>query len=786
MFQLDKLLVFDGAMGTMLQSKGFTHSAIPEELNIDENELIVEIHREYIAKGAEVVTTNTFGANAYKLKPSKYSVQEVISAAIDAAQSAAEDSTTLVALDIGPIGRIMKPIGDLDFDTAYEYFKEQVVVGNEKNVDLILIETMSDLGEMRAAVLAAKENADCPVFATMTFEKDGISLTGTDPENMILALEALNVDAIGVNCSLGPKDLLPIVRRILNFTNLPVIVQANAGLPSIIDEKTIFSIDIDEFVKYYDIFVSEGVSIIGGCCGTTPEYIEKISQLKSKYFKKEMIVRENYLSSSQKRVSLDDHVTIIGERINPSGNKNLKLSFQKQDIGLAVKMAFEQVEAGAHVLDVCTSLPGVDKKKLMLDIIEQFNGLISAPLQFDSTDPEIIESALRHYNGVAIVNSVNGKASSMEAIFPLVKKYGAHVVALTFDEEGIPKHWEKRVEIAQKMITTAKKYGIEEEKLLIDCLVLTASAQQESVMETLKAIQYIKSHFKVKTTLGLSNVSYGLPNRPLLNRTYLAMALNSGLDTVIIDPGAPGVEDTLLAFNVLNNHDQDSMHFIEKYSDEKKVNESQFSETLDLKECLLKGYKDDTKKIIITLLKDYEPLDIVNRYLITALDEIGRLYEIKKIYLPQLIRAAETASIAFAQIRESIDKSDDELESKGKIILATVEGDVHDLGKNLVKVLLENYGYQIIDLGKDVSSDAIIESIVKNDVKLVGLSALMTTTVANMEKTITELRKQFSNIEIFVGGAVLTEDYALKIGADNYGKDARSAITIANDFFKQK
>ena len=783
----NELLIFDGAMGTMLQEKGFAHKMIPEELNIENPEIITEIHREYVNSGAQVITTNTFGASKYKLSLSKYSQNEIIEAAIDNANAARADTDALIALDIGPIGKIMKPIGDLDFDSAYEYFKDQVIIGNEKEVDLILIETMSDLGEIRAAVLAAKENADCPVYATMTFGDDGMTLTGTDPENMVLALEAIGVDALGVNCSLGPKEMLPIIRRILNFASIPVMVQANAGLPSIESGKTTFGVDSDEFQHYSRIFVKEGVSILGGCCGTTPEYIRKLTKLKNDYCKAIIKPRKLYVSSSQKRVCLDDCITVIGERINPSGNKNLKPHFLNGDVSPAVKLAFEQIQHGAKVLDINTSLPGVDEQKLMIELIDQFNGLIDAPLQFDTTDPEVVETALRHYNGIAIVNSINGKASSMNELFPIVKKYGAYVISLTFDEEGIPKKWKKRVEIAEKLIKTAKTFGIEEEKLIVDCLVLTASAEQEAVKETLKAIQYIKSHYKVKTTLGLSNVSYGLPNRTLINKTYLAMALSFGLDSVIINPGAEGIKDTLMAFNVLYNFDQDSVEYITTYSkNSETIKVATENRERSLNEYLLEGDKESTRLLTEKLLTKHEPLWIVNNYLIKALDEIGQQYESKLIYLPQLIRAAETASVSFELIQKTLNDSQQELETRGKIILATVQGDVHDLGKNLVKVLLDNYGYTIFDLGKDVSIEKIIEAVKKHDIKLIGLSALMTTTAQAMENTITALRKEFNDISIFVGGAVLTEDYALKIGADYYGKDAKKAVEIANDFFNKK
>lgn len=781
------LLVFDGAMGTMLQEKGFVNTSIPEELNIENPEVIVSIHKDYIAHGAQVITTHTFGANAYKLSESKYSLEAIVSAAVDNAKAATEGTDVKIALDLGPIGRVMRPIGEMDFEEAYEYFKNQVVIGVSKGIDVILIETMSDLGEMRAAVLAAKENASCRVFATMTFEADGLSLTGTDPETMVLALEALGVDALGVNCSLGPGEMIPIVRRILDFSEIPVMVQANAGLPSVNFGKTFYHVSPEAFKEVYDLFVSEGVQIIGGCCGTTPQTIQKLCELKDRYQPREIKKRPRFVSSSQKRVNLDNGVTLIGERINPSGNRQLKEPFTSGDFSLALKMAFEQVEKGARVLDINTSLPGVDEKKAMLEIIESFNGLIDAPLQFDTTTPEVIEAALRHYNGVPIINSVNGKAQSMADIFPLVKKYGAYVIALTFDEGGIPKKFESRMAVAQKIIRTAGDYGIDKSRLLIDTLVLTASAQQAEVMETIKAIRAIKASGDILTTLGLSNVSYGLPNRPLINRTYLAMALGAGLDTVIIDPGAPGVIDTLMAFNLLSNQDPDAKAFIAAYANQ-TTGES-VPETIreeNLTQMLLKGSQEATRTFTEAGLETHEPLWIVENHLVPALDEVGRQYEERTIYLPQLIRAAETAGVAFELVRKKLLLSGEKLAPKGVIILATVQGDVHDLGKNLVKVLLENYGYEVIDLGKDTSPQKVVEAVARHRVRLVGLSALMTTTVLHMETTIKAIKTEYPETSVFVGGAVLTPEYAREIGADYYGRDARSAVTIADEFFTRK
>ncbi|BEP29639.1 homocysteine S-methyltransferase family protein [Helicovermis profundi] len=798
-----ELIIFDGAMGTMLQANGLKVGAIPEELNIEHSDIIIKIHKDYIDAGANIITTNTFGANKYKLSSSKYTLEEIINSAVTNAKEASKNSDSLIAFDIGPVGKMMKPIGNMDFESAYNYFKDQVVIASKLEVDIFLIETMSDIGEMRAAVLAVKENSNLPVFATMTFNNDERTVTGTDPENMVLILESIGVDALGVNCSLGPNELKPIVKRILEFSKTPVIVQANAGLPSKTNGFTTFSINSIDYSKVIREFVESGVAVIGGCCGTNPNYVKEFSKLKPLYKKNTNYNKEDFVCTSIKRVPLNNKITIIGERINPSGNKKLKQEFKNNNQLYAVKEAFKQIENGAEILDINTSLPEIDEELFMKNIVSEFSGLVDAPLQIDSTKPKVIETALRHYSGVAIINSVNGKQKSMDSIFPLAKKYGSYVVALCFDEKGIPKTASERILVAEKLIKRAKEYGIKEERLLIDCLVLTASAQQEAVMETLKAIKIIKSKYNVKTTLGLSNVSYGLPFRTLINRTYFAMALSYGLDTVIIDPSADGIMDTLKAFNVLANYDKGAVKYIE-YNENRPVVEKNtvnkenhtVKKTITsnieyenyLSKFLLEGDTNEVISYTNTLIEKIQPLEIVNLHLIPSLDEIGLMYEKKEIFLPQLIRAAETIASAFEIVKEKIlsNNNGNENISKGKIILATVEGDVHDIGKNLVKILLENYGYDIIDLGKDVAIHKVIEAIKKYNVKLVGLSALMTTTVENMETTIKEIRKNFDDITVFVGGAVLTKDYAMKIDADHYCKDARESVVTANEYFSRK
>lgn len=845
LFAPEQLMIFDGAMGTMLQRYGMKPGTLPEALNIVDPALIQRIHREYLEAGSDVITTNTFGANAYKLSTSGYSAAEVVTAAVENAKAARGERQALIALDLGPIGKMMKPIGALDFDGAYEYFKEQIVAGVAAGADLILIETMSDLGETRAAVLAAKENSSLPVFATMTFADDGRTLTGTDPEIMILSLEALGIDAIGVNCSLGPEELEPIIQRILAFAKVPVMVQANAGLPVSVSGRTEFSVDAATFADYGKRFVEGGVKIIGGCCGTTPEFIQALNSLRGKYRPAPAVERGDYVCSAQHKVALTGKFTLVGEKINPSGNKGLKAQFLAGNSSAAIKEAFDQINHGAEVLDVCTSLPAVDEIAVMSEIIEAFNGLIEAPLQFDSTKPAVLERALRLYSGVAIINSVNGKPSSMEKIFPIAKKYGAYVVALCLDENGIPETADGRMAVARKLIDTAATYGIDESRLMIDCLVLTASAQQAAVMETLKGIRAVKTTTRALTTLGLSNVSYGLPYRALINRTYFAMALTSGLDAVIIDPGAEGIMDTLMAFRVLANQDQGAVAYID-YQNEKADQAKQDSEAKDavlaaahasaaqaaaligqltngsaavgvlpamaapavagssekagaqgavgrpsanalpadsFERLLLEGQKDVILARTKVLLETTPPLEVVDLHLIPALDAIGQRYEAKVIFLPQLIRAAETVTAAFELIRAKLSESSEAMTSKGRVLLATVQGDVHDIGKNLVKVLLESYGYDVLDLGRDVPVEKVVSTAVAENIQLVGLSALMTTTVSSMEETIVALRATGAPIRIMVGGAVLTESYAKTIGADDFCRDARAGVSVAAKVF---
>ncbi|WP_077849227.1 homocysteine S-methyltransferase family protein [Clostridium puniceum] len=788
----DNILIFDGAMGTMLQKKGLKLGENPEVLNLKEPGVIEEIHREYIDSGANVITTNTFGANELKLKLCNLEVEEVIDSAVKIVKKAKGNSDTYIALDVGPIGELLEPMGTLSFDRAYEIFKRQIVQGAKSGADIILIETMTDLYELKAAVLAAKENSELPVFCTMTFEENLRTFTGCSPEAMVLVLEGLGVDALGVNCSLGPKQLKPVIEEICSLAHIPVMVQPNAGLPTLsIGNEIKYDVTKEEFADTLCSFINSGVRVIGGCCGTTPDYIRELF-LRVKNKKLKPVENENYSAiCTPSKVVRIDGVRIIGERINPTGKKLFKEALKNEDLDYILKQAISQIEAGAHILDVNVGLPEINEPKMMRKIVREIQGIIDTPLQIDSSDIGAIEAGLRYYNGKAILNSVNGEEKVLSAILPLVKKYGASVVGLTLDDNGIPAKAEERFAIAEKIVKRAAEYGIRKEDVFIDCLVLTVSAQQEEVQETLKAVRMVKEKLGVKTVLGVSNISFGLPNRELINETFLALALANGLDLPIINPNADGMTRVIHSYNVLYNYDKSAEVYIKNYanidlkstvtmkSNDNSNSGNHSNKEHDLRYIVVKGLKEEAKQATIELLKQYEELEIVNKYLIPALDEVGDKYEKGELFLPQLIQSAETVKNAFDVLKAEIAKSNSNSISKGKIIVATVKGDIHDIGKNIVKVILENYGYEMIDLGKDVPIETVVSEAKKHNVSLIGLSALMTTTVRSMEETIKALREDGYTGKIFVGGAVLTADSAERIGADFYAKDAKESVEIA-------
>ena len=779
------LLIFDGGFGSQLQELGMKAGEIPEYYNIEHPKIIIDIHHRYLKAGADFITTNTFGANPLKLEQHKYSYQEVILAAIQNAKEAKKiKPEAYIALDIGPIGKLMEPMGTLTFDEVYQSVKQMVELVKE-DIDVVLFETMTDIYELKASILAVKECSDLPVFATMTFETNGRSLSGCDPLTMVNVLEGLKVDALGINCSLGPNEMAPIIENILESTSFPVMIQPNAGLPLLEDGQTVYPMKADEFIEAIVPLVKKGIAIVGGCCGTTPEFIQKLKENCPTTVTPREVSSLTRVSSGTTTVEFGKHVVVCGERLNPTGKKKLKTALKEERYDELVVEAIKQEQAGAHVLDVNVGLPGIDEPKVMKHVIKLLQEVIQLPLQIDSSNFQAIEEACRYYNGKPLINSVNGKDETMEAVFPVVKKYGGVVIGLALDENGIPPKAEQRFEIAKKIINKAKEYGIDKKDIIIDCLVLTASAQQKEVMETIKAVSMVKT-LGVHTVLGVSNVSFGLPNRPLLNKTFLAMAMSAGLDLPIINPLDQELMNTIDAFNVLYNYDQDATNYIQKQAQSQVVLPKQTT-SFSLNDVVLHGLKDEVKKATELALEKQDGLAIVNEILIPALDQIGKDYETGKIFLPQLIQSANAAQACFDVIKSHISKTSGETVSKGKIIVATVKGDIHDIGKNIVKVLLDNYGYTVVDLGKDVDPQLVVDTAIEQDIKMIGLSALMTTTLKSMEDTIKLVRetKELQNPDgsskcvIFVGGAVLTEEYAMKIGADYYCRDAKESVDTA-------
>lgn len=776
----DGFIIFDGGMGTELQARGLKTGETPELLNFTAPDIIKSVHLDYLKAGSDIISANTFGANRYKLEGCGKSVEEVILAGVKIAREAVAESGkefAFVAQDIGPVGQLLEPTGTLTFEEAYDIFKEQITAGVKAGSDLFIIETMTDLYELKAALLAAKENSSLPVICSMTYEESFRTFTGVPVEAEAILCEALGAEAIGINCSLGPKELMPVVERLCNATSLPVIVMPNAGLPD--PETGKFSITAEEFADYTEQMILYGVNIFGGCCGTTPEFIKAVAErLKGKKPIARKIIRKSAVCSGTK-ICYIDQPRIIGERINPTGKKLFKEALKNDDINYILNQAIEQVNAGADILDVNVGLPDIDEKAMMVKVVKSIQSVTDTPLQIDSTSPEVIEAALRIYNGKAIVNSVNGEEESLQKILPVVKKYGAAVVGLTLDNNGIPKKAEDRVAIAKRIIDRAESIGISREDIYIDCLTLTASAEQEAVKETLKAVRMVKEQYGVKTVLGVSNISFGLPNRELLNHIFLSLALENGLDLPIINPNIEAMTGTVRAFKLLHNIDVNSVDYIAAYSDMAAQKPVQKAESITLEYAIDNGLKEAAANITRQLLTENDAMDIVNDRLIPALDKTGTLFEQGKIFLPQLILSAGVAQSCFDVIKENLSKSGDTPVSKGKIVIATIKGDIHDIGKNIVRVLLENYSYTIIDLGKDVPPEAVTEAAEKHGATLVGLSALMTTTLKSMEDTIRLVKERLPGCKVMVGGAVLTADYAEKIGADFYARDAKEAVDIA-------
>ena len=777
-----ELLFFDGGMGTLLQKEGLRPGELPETWNIEKKDVIQKIHADYKAAGSQIILTNTFGANRIKYHNQPYCVEEVVAAAVENVRSAAPGA--YVALDIGPTGKLLKPMGDLAFEEAYDAFKEVVLAGVKAGVDLIHIETMSDTYEVKAAVLAAKENSALPVFATLIFDERGKLLTGGDVPSVAALLEGLRVDALGMNCGMGPEQMLPLVKEIAKYASLPIIVKPNAGLPKQKDGTTYYDVSPEQFATSLKTLVQSGACVIGGCCGTTPEHIKSMAEAcRGMEVVKPSKKTKTIVSSYGKAVELGEKPNIIGERINPTGKSKLKQALKDHDMDYILKEAVTQQDKGAHILDVNVGLPDIDEVSLMKEAVTEIQSIVNLPLQIDTVNVKALEAAMRIYNGKPMINSVSGKQESMDTVFPLVKKYGGVVVGLTLDEDGIPDTAEGRVRIAGKIIEEAKKYGIDKKDIVIDVLAMTISSDPRGAITTLRAVELVKETHGVCTVLGVSNISFGLPNRPIINANFYTMAMQKGLSAGIINPSSEAMMNAYHSYCALMGYDENFQTYIEACG---KVSESPVAsktQEMTLKSAIEKGLKEESFALALEMVNIKEPLDIIKEDLVPALDIVGKGFEQGTVFLPQLLMSAEAAKQAFEILKVHMGSEAQGEMKKEKILLATVKGDIHDIGKNIVKVLLENYGFEIIDLGKDVAAEKIVDAAREHNVKLIGLSALMTTTVVNMEETIRLLRKEMPKCKVMVGGAVLNQEYADMIQADFYGKDAMQSVYYAQKVF---
>lgn len=775
-----RILFFDGGMGTLLQEQGLQAGELPETWNLKNPEPIIQIHKAYLAAGADIILANTFGANRFKYGGD---LEKIITAGVANAKKAVAESgkKAYVALDIGSTGKLLKPMGTLDFEEAVGVFAEIIRAGEKAGADLILIETMSDTYELKAAVLAAKENCTLPIMATVIFDESKKMLTGASPQVVVSLLEGLGVDALGINCGLGPKQMKEIVKELLKYASIPVIVNPNAGLPRSENGKTVFDVGAEEFAEDMEEIVTMGAWFAGGCCGTTPAHIQAMVE-KCKEITPVPIAPKNYtfVTSYSTAVELGGRPVIIGERINPTGKSKFKQALRDHNIDYILEEGVKQEDSGAHILDVNVGLPEIDEAAMMETIVYELQSIMPIPLQIDTTNMEAMERALRIYNGKPMINSVNGKAEIMEQVFPLVKKYGGVVVGLALDEDGIPDTTEGRLAIAEKIYQTGEKYGISRKDIVIDALVMTMSTNNESAKITLDTVKEITARGG-KTVLGVSNISFGLPQRELINAAFFTMAMNNGLSAGIINPNAKAMRQAYDTFCVLGGYDAQCMNYIENYAVTDAPNAAAKPATakLNLTDSIIKGLKDQAYRATEEELKTKEPMEIINGELVPALDVVGQGFEKGTMFLPQLLMSAEAAKAGFEAIRQYVQSHGEAQEKKATIVIATVKGDIHDIGKNIVKVLLENYGYEVIDLGKDVPPEKIVETVVDKHAPLVGLSALMTTTVVNMEESIKELHKEAPWCKIMVGGAVLTQEYADMIGADFYGKDAMQSVYYA-------
>lgn len=803
---------FDGGYGTILQARGLKAGELPETYNVIHPELITDIHYEYLMAGSQILKTNTFGCNSLKFeKNGEFALDKLVRAAIENAKKAIlkagkkQGEDAYIALDLGPTGKLLEPLGDLAFEKAVSMYTEVVKIGVECGVDCVLIETMNDGYEAKAAVLGVKEACDLPVFVTTVYDENGKSLTGSGPENMVALLEGLGADALGLNCSLGPKKMLPIVQEICANASIPVIANPNAGLPKVVDGKTVFEVSADEFAREMTELVKAGARVLGGCCGTTPEHIGKMILAVSSMEPVPITEKEvTVVSSYSKVVTFEEKPILIGERINPTGKSKFKQALRDHDIDYILREGFAQEEKKVHILDVNLGLPEIDEAAMLKEVVVKLQSVIDLPLQIDTSDPVALEGALRLYNGKALINSVNGKEESMNSVFPLVKKYGGVVVALTLDEKGIPETAEGRLAIAERIYKRAAEFGIPKKDIIVDVLTMSISTDGQAAKVTLDAVEGIKNKFNGKTILGVSNVSFGLPNRDYINATFFANAMERGLSAAIMNPNSIDMLKAYYAFCALKGYDDRCTSYVEFATVDapKMIPVSATGATTGnsalnggaanvndnngtpLMQAIVKGMKDaavDATKQVLS--KDKDSFAVIQDEIIPALDIVGKGFEKKTIFLPQLLMSAEAATAAFDVIKGAMKGKDSEGQTKGKIVLATVKGDIHDIGKNIVKVLLENYGYDVIDLGKDVPKEKVVEAVLTHQASLVGLSALMTTTVPSMEETIEVLRQQAPECKVVVGGAVLTKEYADMIKADAYCKDAMEAVRYAERYF---
>lgn len=779
-----EIIIFDGAMGTMLQAKNMPKDVLPETFNLTHPEVITSIHKEYLEAGADVITTNTFGANL--LKFSEDELKAIIDGAVDCAEKARVGfENKYTALDIGPSGRLLAPFGDLSFEEAYDIFAKTIKLANDRT-DLIIIETMNDSYETKAALLAAKENSNLPVFVSNVYDEHEKLMTGADAKAMIAMLEGLGADAIGLNCSLGPDKMLSILPTFASYSSTPILIMPNAGLPKVVDGKTVFDVTEDEFVKCMEKAAAMGACVIGGCCGTNPDYIRKLS--KALKPQKPVTIKKKthtLIGSYTHAVEWGNSPVLIGERINPTGKSRVKQAFREGDLSFILSEGIYQQKAGADMLDVNCGLPEIDEAEVLFNTVKALQGVTDLPLVIDTADTKALEKALRVYNGKPLINSVNGKRESMDTVLPLAKKYGAAVVALTLDEKGIPETAEERIKIAEKIIKEAAKYGIDKKDIIVDALTMAISADKNAAKTTLDTIKGVTA-MGVNTVLGVSNISFGLPLRDKVNSAFFALAVSAGLKGAIMNPHSS------LMMNAAKNPDSSPYEtfaedIISKVMAEQNSGTtpiSSKSDSLTLKEAVESGLTDKAKELAKTALENTEPLELVKTEIIPALDKVGEGFEKGTVYLPSLLMSAEAAKAAFYEVKVKINESGHKATNGRRIVIATVKGDIHDIGKNIVKLLLENYGYEVIDLGKDVPKEVIVESAVKADVKIVLLSALMTTTVVSMEETIKALKKTAPHIKTMVGGAVLSAEYAKMINADFYAKDAMQSVRLCDEYFE--